>query len=595
MCYNLIFKAIPVLYKYNTYTVISTILIFPFPKCLNNHILFIANMHYVFFFREAGQGDSKEIGVKGLNLAMLFKRGFKVPPGFIISKEVCEKLLSKKEIKKLIQDLLKSSKDEIKEKAHNLQKSIKNLEFSEDVADEIIEAYLSLSVNLDKTTAASLLETKEVFVAVRSSYLEEKGQIQELSQKTILNVKGKDRLFKAILDCYSALFKPDLVLFKKENKQTDFSTAIIVQKMVNSEKSGVSFSANPETGSKREIIVNACFGLGEGLVSGKVFPDVYTVDKKTFTIKNVKIGEKQYEYMRDVETDETVKYKLGKKSLKQVLYDKDIAEIARITKKIANTFRKEQKIEWAIKKDIIYILQTKELPLIESDEAEETVEVEVYEDEDEDKPEIIDITELEDDLQALEEIEKYEKSMEESEEPSEKEESEEQLEQPVEEEETEYVVFSPVEESKEEPTEEKTEETKPEELEKIEIKEPEEEIIKEEKDDSIFSSYRDFDSFKNDEQPSMDKMSDLAKINAGNSIIYGHMVLKNKLKQKLSQYIREMPDDFEKILNELLEYENVPHEDELRKINKARNEFVSQLKFPEPEEVEMALRLMSAL
>ena len=573
-------------------------------------------MKYIVFFGETTPQDLHEVGVKGLNVAMLFKKGFKVPPGFIISKDVCEMLFKK--IKRPVQELSRCREEELHDKTEHVKNLIKKLEFTEDIADEIIEAYLSLSVDLEMT-AASLLETKEVFVAVRSSYIEEKGTQPVLTQKTILNIHGKERLFKGILDCYAANFTPELIKYRRDNKITDFSTAVIVQKMVDSDKSGVAYSVNPDTG-RNEIVINACFGLGEGITSGKVFPDVYSVNKKTLLVKDINIGEKKYEYVRDIETDRTTRHTLGSKSTKQVLYDKDIIEIARLVKKISNSFQKEQKIEWAMKKDSIYILQTKELnveKMPDEPEPKETVEMEVYGEDHEEKPEIIDISDvdLEDDLQVLEEIEQIEKKQEEPVvEETKKEEPEETLEEEIE-----HIVF----EQKEEPiiedkkpeqesfnvgiTSKPSEPEMPDDEPYVEEEKTEEEpIVEEEKvveDDSIFSSYKGFDSFsapeseeeeqeKPTESVNVMRVKELARLNAGNTLVYAHMVLKEKIKEKLKQYVREMPDDFDKLLSELLEYENVPNEDELRRVNEARNSFVSQSKYPEPEEVQMALKLL---
>jgi len=604
-------------------------------------------MKYIVFFGEVTPQDLHEIGVKGLNVAMLFKKGFKVPPGFIVSKDVCEMLF--KRIKKPVQELSKCKEEQLHEKTEHVKNLIKKLEFTEDIADEIIEAYLSLSVDLEMT-AASLLETKEVFVAVRSSYIEEKGTQPELTQKTILNIRGKERLFKGILDCYAANFTPELITYRRDNNVTDFSTAVIVQKMVDSDSSGVAYSLNPDTG-RDEIIVNACFGLGEGITSGKVFPDVYSVNKKTLAVKDINIGEKKYAYIRDIETDRTTRHTLGSKSTKQVVYDKDIIEIARIVKKISNSFQKEQKIEWAIKKDVIYILQTKELNVEKKpaeSEPKETVEIEVYE-EHEDKPDIIDIsdTDLDEDLQVLEEIEQIERKQSVEEEKPE-ETLEEEIEHIVIEKKQEAIaeksepesfsIDSPSESSEEdmpdgepyveeepmvEPVEKQiggeliaeAKETQSDSVSEKEtvlgesvedepVNELIEEAVVEEKvveDDSIFSSYKGFDSFsapesepeKPAESINVMRVKELARLNAGNTLVYAHMVLKEKLKEKLKQYVREMPDDFDKLLNELLEYENVQNEDDLRKVNEARNNFVSQSKYPEPEIIAMALRLLN--
>ncbi|MBN2367469.1 PEP/pyruvate-binding domain-containing protein [Candidatus Woesearchaeota archaeon] len=610
-------------------------------------------MKYVLFFSEAGQSDLQHLGLKSINLAMLFKRGFKVPPGFIISSNVFDALLTKTNIKHLIAELLKTPDEALPEKTKNVQRHIKTIEFPEEIADEIIEAYLSLSVDFDRSSASSLLETEEVYVAVRNSSIEE--NMPKLNLKNILNVMGKDRLFKAILDCFAANFEPDAIKYMKEHKIVNFSSAIIVQKMINSDRSGVAYSVNPETG-KKEIVVRACFGLGEGIDSGNIFPDTYVVDRKSLLVSNVKIGEKQYEYVKDIDSDITVRHKLGEKSFKQVLYDKDITEIARILKKIVSYFEKEQRIEWAMRKDIIYVLQTKDLPVKHSEpETPETFEVEIY-DSEEEKPSIIDINEpsIEEDLLVLDEIERYEK-----EEPpaplveaGEQEEmmtgfsvdapsfvSSSELQDEPEEDVVEEVNFEPMmkpaEQNEEvsmfnepEPVQEAQEaDEEPDEM-FTNFDEPVEETVEEPdekqdfKDDSIFSSYKGFDSFnvaeenvdeekiedepeEDEEEPirpmsnmpnpgmgeGMSKYSDLAKVNAGNTLMYCYLAVKEYLRARLKKYMDQIPEDFEAILNELLEYETLHNADDFRRLNRARNAFVNQMKFPTSEEVGLGLRL----
>ena len=541
-------------------------------------------MKYVLFFGEAGKHDVKEIGFKGANLARLSKKKYNVPPGFILSSKVFEVLLSNKDVKKSLHELFKCNDNELPEKCKEVKDLIKFFEFPEEIVDEMIEAYLSLSVDLSMS-ASSLLETKEVYVAVRGSYTEDKGSDSGLKQKTILNIKGKNRLFKGILDCYASNFNIDMIKYRKQNNYHDFSSAVIVQKMVNTEKSGVAYIEGDQ------ITVTACFGLGEGLSSGKVFPDVYTVDKNKLSVINYEIAEKQYEYVRDIETDKTVQHRLGEKSLKQVLFDNEIIEISRILKKIIKELEKPLKIEWGIKNNIIYVLQAKDA---ESSKPE-TVEMEVFE-ETEDKPDIVDISDndLDEDLQVLEEIEIYEQKTDEPVTNKEPEVVEPQSEpiveqepEPVDDPQPEYRVYPSVDEPEEHvpsPVKENNE---------IDLSTPTE-PAKEEKpvDDSIFSNY---DSFNVTDKPSpvsLNKSSELAKFNSGNVIVYCHMSIKEKLKQKLQKFVNEIPQDFEIILNELLEYEPVHNEDDLRHIHKVKHDFVKELKYPDPDDVALGLRLI---
>ncbi len=510
-------------------------------------------MNYILFFSEASQQDIEEIGVKGANLAFLFKRGFNVPPGFIISSKLFESFVGKAD----------------DTNAPEIQRKLEEIEFPEDVKEEVLEAYYSLSVDIN-SDANSLLETKEVFVAVRSCYIRERGKTPGLSQKTILNVKGEERLFRAILNCYISHFDSKLVDFRKQNNINPKPPAIIVQKMINAQKSGVAYSVNPETG-KNEIVIKACFGLGEGLVGGSVFPDTYVVDKDTLTVQKTDIGEKKYAYVRDIETEKTTKHKLGNKSVKQVLFDPDIVEIARQVKKIVNSIGRQQKVEWSMKGTDLYILQTKGIEMEQKEP--ESVEMEVYDSSEAEEPKIIDISEddFEDDLMVLDEIEKYEEKLEQKKDEDTLEEGEKEEIKIEEEKETPEYSFG---------------------ITSMEEKEVEDEIVKEEteekiEDQSIFSSYGGLE-----DSTGVNKYYDLAKLNAGNIIVYCHLAIKEKMRQRLKKYVKEIPEDFEKLLNELLEYETVQNEEELIKLAEIRDQFINNLRYPEPDEVQLALRLV---
>ena len=121
-------------------------------------------MKYVFFFNEAGEADIDLIGKKGVNLALLSKKGFKVPPGFIVSNAVFDTIKEDKNIKSMLDKYLGSKDDTILTQIYG---KIRKFEFSESVMDEIIEAYLSLSVDVNMNVNY-MLKSKEEFVAVRS-------------------------------------------------------------------------------------------------------------------------------------------------------------------------------------------------------------------------------------------------------------------------------------------------------------------------------------------------------------------------------------------------------------------------------------------
>src|SRR3989344_1634354 len=149
----------------------------------------------------------------------------------------------------------------------------------------------------EKQKASDLVEPKEVFVAVRSSATAE--DLPEASfagqQATFLNVKGKENVVTAVLACWASLFTARAIYYRVKNN-FDHSKVLIsalVQKMVNSEKSGIMFTVNPSTNHADEIVIEAIYGLGELIVGGEINPDLYLVDKKTREIKKTELRDRK--------------------------------------------------------------------------------------------------------------------------------------------------------------------------------------------------------------------------------------------------------------------------------------------------------------
>ncbi|GAI95932.1 unnamed protein product, partial [marine sediment metagenome] len=170
-------------------------------------------------------------------------------------------------------------------------------EFPKEMQEEITESYEHLDVkDIDFKaggTALDILKTsaEPIFVAVRSSATTE--DLAEASfagqQDSFVNIKGNQDLLKHIKKCLASLFTSRATYYrnKKNFKHMEASLAVVVQKMVNSDKSGVIFSKDPAY-KNDNIIMEAVFGLGEGIVSGRITPDKYVIsqdlkilDKKT--------------------------------------------------------------------------------------------------------------------------------------------------------------------------------------------------------------------------------------------------------------------------------------------------------------------------
>lgn len=178
-------------------------------------------------------------------------------------------------------------------------------------------------------------------------------------QETFLNVKGRESLVKAVQRCWASLFTARAVYYRKKN---NFSTeevgiAVVVQKMVESQTSGVMFTAEP-TGDETKIVIEAGFGLGEAIVSGSVTPDTYTVDKGSFKILEKKIHEQAFRIVK--KGKENVREKMSAAiARKQKIDDKTIVQLAKLGKQIERHYKSPQDVEWAIENKELFIVQSR--------------------------------------------------------------------------------------------------------------------------------------------------------------------------------------------------------------------------------------------
>lgn len=181
-------------------------------------------------------------------------------------------------------------------------------------------------------------------------------------QATFLNVKGSNGLINAVKSCWASLFTARAIYYRVKN---DFPhdkvfIAVIVQKMVDSEKAGVMFSINPVTNNEDEILIEAGWGLGEAVVSGAVNPDKYIINKETLEIKDEKINLQDFMFVRDPNFGKTIRKEIpeDKRSTK-VLDDFEINKLAELSIHIEKFYNKAQDMEFAIDKTGIYIVQSR--------------------------------------------------------------------------------------------------------------------------------------------------------------------------------------------------------------------------------------------
>ena len=331
---------------------------------------------FVKWFYELDKESGNTAGGKGANLAEIYNLKMPVPPGFVVTAQAYDYFIEKAGIREKIKEILEAINYEdtaqLDESTKQIRELIVNSEFPKEMQDEVLESYNDLGFGKQETKghAADILKagSDPVFVAVRSSATAEDLASASFAgqQDSFVNVKGNSSLIEHIKKAFASLYTSRATYYrnKKGFKHEEVSLAVVIQKMVDSDKSGVMFTKDPAHKNENTII-EAVFGLGEGIVSGKISPDKYILSPD-LEITDKKIANKKIALTRDSSGEkETVKLK-EEISKSQVLKNHEIVKIADYGLKLEKHYEKPQDIEFAIENDEIFIVQTRPITTIES-------------------------------------------------------------------------------------------------------------------------------------------------------------------------------------------------------------------------------------
>jgi len=226
---------------------------------------------------------------------------------------------------------------------------------------ELIAA-ASFPEKIAKEIESQFLKLKSTYVAVRSSATaEDSTQASWAGElESYLNTTKKN-LLDNVKKCWSSLYTPRAIFYRFEKKldKDKISVAVVVQKMVDSEKSGIAFSVHPVTQDKNQIIIEAGFGLGEAIVSGQITPDSYVVDKRDFSIIDINIAEQKKMLVKKPGSGNVWKDVHCRRKECQKLNGQQIIALAKLCLQIEKHYGKPQDIEWAFAGGKFYITQSR--------------------------------------------------------------------------------------------------------------------------------------------------------------------------------------------------------------------------------------------
>ena len=321
-----------------------------YPLLLNKWKGEIMNDKSILFFDEIDKNDISRVGGKGANLGEMTKAGFSVPYGFCVTTAVYKTFVQHNKLSDFISRAIKkASLDNISEIGEKIRKKVLQSEIPEEVGKEICLA-------VQKAGADNYYAIRSSATAEDLAFASFAGQ-----QDTYLNIKGEVLLLHSIRDCWASLFTDRAILYRIQNniEHEKVQMSVVVQKMVFPEISGIMFTADPVSGHRGIISIDASYGLGEALVSGIVSPDMYKISKRTLQIDSKIIGNKKLAIL-PVEGGGTKTVQLtGEKCTSQVMNNSQILSLARIGVKIEKHYGCPQDIEWCFDKNKLYIVQSR--------------------------------------------------------------------------------------------------------------------------------------------------------------------------------------------------------------------------------------------
>jgi len=301
-------------------------------------------------FKQLSKKDTGIAGGKGASLGEMTSAKIPVPPGFVVLSTTFDKFIEETdvdvEINSMWDKLDIKNTDNLEENSHIIQEIILEKEFPKDLAKEILNDF-------DKLGAK--------YVAVRSSATAEDSKMDAWAGQldSFLYVTKKDVL-KNIQKCWASLFTPRALFYRTERglSKNKVSVAVVVQKMVNSEVSGVCFTVHPVTRDKDQMIIEAGWGLGEAIVQGIITPDSYVLEKSTLKLVDVNVNSQEKQIIKAKNLTEEKPVPAAKKD-KQKLSEKQIQKLAGICMGIEKHYGFACDIEWALEKGKFYITQSR--------------------------------------------------------------------------------------------------------------------------------------------------------------------------------------------------------------------------------------------
>ena len=311
-------------------------------------------------FDEIDVGDVASVGGKGANLGELVAAGLPVPDGFVVTAEAylgaIEEAGIRDELRTAFAEASAVAGDDaqLREAAERLRSLVDKAPPPPALVRDIVAAYHRLG--------------DDALVAVRSSATAEDtaGTSFAGMHESFLGVSDEATLLERVAACWRSLYGERVISYRAANDMTEEpSIAVVVQRMVDAERAGVMFTADPSTGDVGRMVIEGAFGLGEVVVSGDVEPDTYVVDKQDRVVRSTRIGRKDHRLVwrsGAVRREELPAVEM----IRRVLSDDEVLTLADLGTAVEAHYGRPQDIEWAMVGDATYLVQSRPITTLSS-------------------------------------------------------------------------------------------------------------------------------------------------------------------------------------------------------------------------------------
>ncbi len=317
-------------------------------------------MEYITSLKE-GKEDTRLFGGKASNIFTLIKNEINVPLGYAISTKAFTSFIKESRIKPIIEEIF--AKEYNPKEVIEISTKIKDLfltsKMPSNIISEIQQKHIKEFSDIDEHYSYAVRSSANYEDSNNFSFA---GQAQ-----SFLNIKSITEIILSIKMCWASLFSPQILLYLIQLNKRGFNItplnlemAIIVQRMLKPQVSGVLFTANVINNNIDQMMINSTWGLGETITNNTIIPDLIVVKKDNFDIIKMIIGKKEKTSVANPKGDSTILIDTERKFREMCsLNSSQLLQIHNLGLKLEALFNYPQDIEWAIENNTLYTLQSR--------------------------------------------------------------------------------------------------------------------------------------------------------------------------------------------------------------------------------------------